>query len=588
MNRSKLHLLWNVAAALLLSVGFASCSQDDMPLTGGTPLPDGKYPLSLTATVGSHQTRAGGKDQWQGGEAIAVSIGNYTGKYTMDANGKATAAGTPYYWQNTTPATVSAWYPYAEGQQTYDISDQSQGYAAFDFLYAETEGSYKSPVKLTFLHQMAKVSYTLVKGQGISDAELNAATVTLLGDKSVTVSGGKITAAPTSQTEGIKPCHDAAAHTGSALMVPQDMTGKPLIKVNINNNDFIYTPGEGAANLQSGTHYIYTITVKKDGIEVSSVSASWNDEINEGTAGEATFRVYLPEGHGQTISYSSNVTEQDGYLEVKGNPFTISYNVTDENRMKGFPITDGIGKMERTMSGNGYTFTYTLRSDVRLTYGDYAEAGDYYYSDGTWRPDYVADNGCIGIVFKSGAGESDDISAYGGKLTAIRGYVVALADAHDEAGAWGIRQRTESNLPSESSYTPKYNGYANTAAIRNVTEYATTDISKPTENGQYWAFRVASDYSVIAPSGSSGWYLPSIGQLADIYNLPDRAGLFAGAGGTDFKSEINDGRYWSSTQKNGYDAWYYRFNGSGAEAYAKSNDGGNYLRPSYVRAVLTF
>lgn len=588
MNRSKLHLLWNVAAALLLSVGFASCSQDDMPQTGGTPLPDGKYPLSLTATVGTPQTRTGGKDEWQGGEEIAVSIGDYTGKYTMDADGNATAAGTPYYWQNTTPATVSAWYPYAEGQQTYDISDQSQGYAAFDFLYAETEGSYKSPVKLTFLHQMAKVSYTLVKGQGISDAELNAATVTLLGDKSVTVSGGKITAAPTSQTEEIKPCHDAPALSGSALMVPQVMTGKPLIKVSISGSNFIYTPGEGAANLQSGTHYIYTITVKKDGIEVSSVSASWNDEGSTGPAGEAIFRVYLLEEHGQILTFSENVTQQTGYLEVKGNLFTISYNVTDENRMKGFPITDGIGKMERTMSGNGYTFTYTLRSDVRLTYGDYAKAGDYYYSDGTWRPDYVADNGCIGIVFKSGAGESDDISAYGGKLTAIRGYVVALADAHYEAGAWGIRQRTESNLPSESSYTPKYNGYANTAAIRNVTEYATTDISKPTENGQYWAFKVASDYSATAPSGSSGWYLPSIGQLADIYNLPDRAGLFSGAGGTDFKSEINDGRYWSSTQKNGYDAWYYRFNGSGAEAYAKSNDGGNYLGPSYVRAVLTF
>lgn len=256
--------------------------------------------------------------------------------------------------------------------------------------------------------------------------------------------------------------------------------------------------------------------------------------------------------------------------------------------MKGFPIAEGIGKMERKMGVNGYTFTYTLRSDVRLTYDDYVQAGDYYYSDGTWRPDYTGDKTCIGIVFKSGAEEGDDISAYGNKLAAIRGYVVALADAHSEAGAWGIRLRTESNLPSESSYTSKYNGYANTAAIRKVTEYATTDTSKPTENSQYWAFKVASEYSATVPLGSSGWYLPSIGQLADIYNLPDRAELFAGANGTDFVSETNDGRYWSSTQKNGYDAWYYRFNGSGADAFAKSNDGGNYLNPSYVRAVLTF
>lgn len=587
MNRSKLHLLWNMAA-LLLCASAASCSQDEIDIEQGEPLPPDKYPLELmTSSIDETQSRAAGKDEWtyDGTEYIGVRIGadGNIGKYVIGAGGSAQPASIDQtiYWQSTAPATVTAWYPF-ETQTAKDITDQSGGYEAIDYLKATAENKrFTDKVDLSFIHQMAKVSCTLKKGDGITDEDLEGATVQIAGYTKASFSEGILTG---TDDGWITP----TATDCEALLVPQDMTNSQFIKVSINDNNFIYTPGEGAANLQSGTHYIYTITVKKDGIEVSSVSASWNDEINEGTAGEATFRVYLPEGHGQTISYSSNVTEQDGYLEVKGNPFTISYNVTDENRMKGFPITDGIGKMERTMSGNGYTFTYTLRSDVRLTYGDYAEAGDYYYSDGTWRPDYVADNGCIGIVFKSGAGESDDISAYGGKLTAIRGYVVALADAHDEAGAWGIRQRTESNLPSESSYTPKYNGYANTAAIRNVTEYATTDISKPTENGQYWAFRVASDYSVIAPSGSSGWYLPSIGQLADIYNLPDRAGLFAGAGGTDFKSEINDGRYWSSTQKNGYDAWYYRFNGSGAEAYAKSNDGGNFLRPSYVRAVLTF
>lgn len=568
-------------AALLLCMGFASCSQDDMPQTGGTPLPEGEYPLTLTASVDGMNTRATGKDAWVDGDMIGVRIGtdDATGCYELNSDGSMKNVITPVYWQNTASSTVTAWYPY-EGKKSVDISDQSKGFVNIDFLTATApEQNYQSSVSLKFEHQMAKVSYMLQAGDGITEDDLKGAAVQIAGYTKASFSEGELTG---NDDGWITPASD-----NDALLVPKDMTGKPLIKVSINGNDFIYTPGEGAANLQSGTHYSYTITVKKDGIEVSSVSASWNDEINEGTAGEATFRVYLPEGHGQTISYSRNVTEKDGYLEVKGNPFTISYNVTGENRMKGFPITDGIGKMERTVSDNGYTFTYTLRSDVRLTYGDYAQVGDYYYSDGTWRPDYVADNGCIGIVFKSGAGEGDDISAYGDNLTAIRGYVVALADAHGDAGAWGIRQRTES-LPEESSYTPKYNGYANTAAIRNVTEYATTDISKPTENGQYWAFRVASDYSVIAPSGSSGWYLPSIGQLADIYNLPDRAGLFAGANGTDFVSGTNDGRYWSSTQKDGYDAWYYRFNGNGAEAYAKSNDGGNYLRQSYVRAVLTF
>lgn len=582
MNRSKLHLLWNMAV-LLLCASAASCSQDDMPQTGGTPLPDGKYPLAFTASVDGMATRSTGKDEWAEGDKIGVRIGadGATGCYELNhEDGTVKEVHTPVYWQSTAPATVTAWYPF-EAQTAKDITDQSEGYEAIDFLKAIAENKkFNDKVELSFIHQMAKVSYTLKKGDGITDEDLEGATVQIAGYTKASFSEGILTG---TDDGWITPASD-----NDVLLVPQDMTNSQFIKVSINGNDFIYTPGEGAANLQSGTHYIYTITVKKDGIEVSSVSASWNDEGSTGPAGEATFRVYLPEGHEQTLTFSKNVTQQTGYLEVKGNPFTISYNVIDQNRMKGFPITDGIGKMERTVSDKGYTFTYTLRSDVRLTYGDYAEVGDYYYSNGTWCPDYVADNDCIGIVFKSGAGEGDDISAYGGKLTAIRGYVVALADAHGEAGAWGIRQRTESNLPSESSYTPKYNGYANTAVIRNVTEYVTTDISKPTENSQFWAFKVASNYSVTVLLGSSGWYLPSIGQLADIYNLPNRAELFTRAGGTEFVSETNDGRYWSSTQKDGFDAWYYRFNGSGAEAYAKSNDGGNYLRPSYVRAVLTF
>ena len=73
-------------AALLLL--FASCSQEE---TGGvTPLPDGKYPLQLTAELAQPQTRAGGKDTWTGGDEIGVLLGEMPDakKYVMDASGK--------------------------------------------------------------------------------------------------------------------------------------------------------------------------------------------------------------------------------------------------------------------------------------------------------------------------------------------------------------------------------------------------------------------------------------------------------------------------------------------------------------------
>lgn len=272
MNHQKLNIIPLAAALLLLS----ACSNDE---PGNSTLPEGDYPLRLTATVGLPQSRAGGKDDWQGGEEIAVSVSNYTGKYVLDGTGNATASGTPYYWKDTSPATVRAWYPYAVGQQTHDISDQSQGYSSLDFLYAEAGGSYAAPVSLAFIHQMAKVSYTLVKGDGITDVDLSAATVTLFGDKSVRVKDGKIISTAASKTDEIVTYQDAVSFTGSAVMVPQNMTGSPMIKVNVNGTEFIYTPAsEADGNLQSGFNHNYTITVKGNGIQVEKViSGAWID-----------------------------------------------------------------------------------------------------------------------------------------------------------------------------------------------------------------------------------------------------------------------------------------------------------------------
>lgn len=471
------HILYIAAAGMLLT----ACSSDE-PDDGR--LPDGKYPLSLTASIGSPQTRAGGMDNWQGGEEIAVSIGNYTGKYTIQANGKVFDSGSPYYWQNTDKATVRAWYPYTEDERNYDISEQTQGYADFDFLYAETEGSYAAPVQLVFSHLMSKVSYTLVKGDGITDTEFASASVTLLGDKSVTISGGKITSVAVSQTDEIKPCHDASDNVGSAVMTPQDMTGKPLIKVNISGNDFIYTPDtEAAGKLRGGYQHSYTITLKTNGIEVTAATGGeWTESGNEDVASK----------------------------EVK----------------------------------QAYSST-----DLKL--------GDYYYSDGTWSdgglrklysdgtmkwaetsPQPESNKTCIGIVFYAGQHETDtgDYTATGIGQSQCHGYVVALTDVHNDSGdrlCWEYGPSEVYNKEVGTSASPyDWNGYSNSLKFHEFVEdpnnkYAgwemkhfpaalacetygnrTLDQDGNDANGKYdWQKPLA------APSNTSGWFLPSCGQL---------------------------------------------------------------------------
>lgn len=567
--------------SLLLAGALAGCSGDELE-GQGSALPEGEYPLRLSAEVDELQTRAGGKDTWASGDAVGIRKEgeDRVARYVIGENNALNPA-TPnqtLYWRTTDPATIKAWYPY-EAQTNVYIDDQSKGYAAFDFLYAEGEGSYNQPTTLLFKHQMAKVEYTLVCGDGITYTDLVTATVKVYGEIRASFTEGILAAADQRDGE-ITSYKDGTS--GSAVVVPQDMTGEPLLKVSINGNNYIYTPEtEEAGNLVAGMRNTYRITVHKDRIEVASVSGAWTDNVNEGNAAEAeNYRVYLPEGHGRTLTYSSNVTDKGTYLEVKGNSFTLSYTVTGQNWVKGFPIVEGLGKEKCTLSGNNYTFTYSsLRSDVRLAYEDYIKLGDYYYSDGALSSDYNTDKTCIGIVFKIGAGEGDVVSNYGNKLTVIHGYVVALQDAHTDTGVWGTRGTDIQQLPNESSFTGKYNGYTNTNIVRGLGDYS-----------QYWAFQQVAAYPT-APTNSSGWYLPSIGQLQDIYNLSDRATLFTSAGGADFKTS-DEGRYWSSTEEKDTDAWYYQFNGSGANSYGKDYyilDGEKvWCNPSYVRAVLTF
>ena len=263
---------WLPVMMLICGV-LASCSSED---ESTAPLPDGKYPLQLTAEVAQPQTRAAGKDAWTGGEEIRVEMkgvfGNKT--YVMDASGNAVPkdAANAFFWKNTAEDRISAWTPDLEVET--DISDQSGGYAAFDVLYASAIGRYDQAINLRFIHRMAKIEVILKAGEGITEEELEGATVTIFGDPLTHSTAGLVS--PGDQSDGeIKPYYDAATKKYEALVPPQDMTGKPLIRISIGSNDFTYTPETEAAGkfgFFGGKRYAYTITVKASGIDVQAVT----------------------------------------------------------------------------------------------------------------------------------------------------------------------------------------------------------------------------------------------------------------------------------------------------------------------------
>lgn len=505
MNRSKLHLLRNVAA-LLFCASATSCSQDDMPQTDGSPLPDGEYPLAFTASVDCMATRSPGKDGWAEGDKIGVRIGadGATGCYELNHEfGTVKEVHTPVYWQSTAPATVTAWYPF-EAQTAKDITDQSGGYEAIDFLKATAENKrFTDKVELIFMHQMAKVSYTLEKGNNITDEDLKGAAVHIAGYTKAFFLEGKLT--------GMDDGWITPASDNDALLVPKDMTGSPFIKVSINGNDFIYTPGEGAANLQSGIHYIYTITVKKDGIEVNcQQGVEWTDnEISDTQS--PVFHIKTIDGIELEAGEGCTLTDGDGFKQLSGG--NILKVKIPAGLMK-IPFPEG----RYTVDAYEYkddcscTCQLKLRSDITFTSiseTQQLQVGDFYHADGTCVDKLLMNRLCIGIVFKVGAGEADDVSAYGNKLTAIQGYTVALHDVARFNIKWSIN--TE-NCGTSTSMTD-YKGYYNTQKIQQVNNYSETVYPI------CWKVANFGLTDTPAPFGSSGWYLPSAAQMTDIVNL---------------------------------------------------------------------
>ena len=546
---------WLPVVMLICGV-LASCSSED---ESTAPLPDGKYPLQLTAEVAQPQTRAGGKDAWTGGEEIRVSLegvfGNKT--YVMDASGNASPkdADNAFYWKNTDEARVSAWTPDIESET--DISDQSGGYAAFDVLYASAIGRYDQAINLRFIHRMAKIEVILKAGEGITEEELEGATVTIFGDPLTHSTAGLVS--PGDQSDGeIKPYYDAATKKYEALVPPQDMTGKPLIRISIGSNDFTYTPETEAAgkfDFFGGKRYAYTITVKANGIDVQSVtSGTW------------------------VANGEENVTSK----RVKQR-FTA-----DELKIGDYFYSDG------TWSDGG----------LRKIYADGSMHIDYY------KPVPLRGKTVVGIVFqtdKSRIGKKEK-EKLGGENKA-HGLVMAVKNANAaENVIWSNESRYLDLLNDCVSKSDNYSdisGYGNCESIRSLEG----------NFDKYPALQAVDGYNTTCPvpTTTTGWYLPSSGQWWDI--LQNLGGCPALADGyQQTSSDINE-FFWSN-QGNvpdalnkwmwGIDGWdkfsYYhqfwsssKFKGNTMRYWvANSDDGwiscrwGNVNFQLYVRPVLAF
>ena len=243
-------------AALALLLG--ACTQDEAGFlpegAEGTPIvftATGLKPAA-TATAG---TRAPADGNWEGVQSVAVLMDGMVKPYdvtpsTVDPTSATLTSTDPYYWTNHNDITVTAWWPYTEGETTPPAvkvkANQSaqKDFEGSDLIVADGQTvTYGSPT-LRFTHRTARVTIVL------TDYTEGLASVRLTG----------------LSTEGDNPAeitpYDKGSNTYTAIVAPQSVAaGTTFITCTFTNGKVFVYKMKNATDWQAGGEYTYTVSL---------------------------------------------------------------------------------------------------------------------------------------------------------------------------------------------------------------------------------------------------------------------------------------------------------------------------------------
>ena len=243
-------------AALALLLG--ACTQDEAGF-----LPEGAEGTSIvftatglnpaaTATAG---TRAPVDGNWEGVQSVAVLMDGTVKAYdvtpsTVDPTSATLTSTDPYYWTNHNDITVTAWWPYTEGETTPPAvkvkANQStqKDFEGSDLIVADGQKvTYGSPT-LRFTHRTARVTIVL------TDYTEGLASVQLTGLSTENGNPDKITP------------YDKGSNTYTAIVAPQSVAaGTTFITCTFTNGKVFVYKMKNATDWQAGGEYTYTVSL---------------------------------------------------------------------------------------------------------------------------------------------------------------------------------------------------------------------------------------------------------------------------------------------------------------------------------------
>ena len=243
-------------AALALLLG--ACTQDEAGFlqegAEGTPIVFTATGLNPAATAIAN-TRSTVDGDWEGVQSVAVLMDGTVKAYdvtpsTADPTSATLTSTDPYYWTNHNDITVTAWWPYTEGETTPPAvkvkANQSarKDFEGSDLIVADGQTvTYGSPT-LRFTHRTARVTVVL------TDYTEGLASVQLTG----------------LSTEGDNPDiivpYDKGSNTYTAIVAPQSVAaGTTFITSTFTNGKTFVYKMKNATDWQAGGEYTYTVSL---------------------------------------------------------------------------------------------------------------------------------------------------------------------------------------------------------------------------------------------------------------------------------------------------------------------------------------
>ena len=309
------------AAALCMAALLpAGCGNDNETDSGGTA--DKRIALHVTGGINvqpqaSPQTRA--RDAaWDRGDQIGIYMfaAGTTGiaeeaenipYTTTDATGSFAPAGTPVYFPvDGSNVDLHAWYPYAdvsEAAWTADLTDQTSQ-PALDLMTADAKSEMgeggtvhnkdNPDVAFNFRHRLTKLVLTINPGNGINAADLAGLKVEITKQPATATYDPRYDAPGTVKAYTfITLLTNTDGRSAQAILFPNDVaenspqTGRQLVFTLKTTGEQFHWDIPDTKNFNAGDKNLYTITMNRTGLDVTSEITDWAAGNGDGEEGSA-------------------------------------------------------------------------------------------------------------------------------------------------------------------------------------------------------------------------------------------------------------------------------------------------------------